>query len=62
MKDFVGVLLGDEYDNIIGPYNGYNSNINPNIPTEFSTACYRLGHSLLINSIPTIDRFGRIRQ
>lgn len=60
LKDFVPILLGDSYNKIVGPYRGYNKNLNPNIPTEFSTASYRLGHTLLINSIPTIDKRGRI--
>lgn len=58
MKDFVKILLGNKYNEIIGPYKGYKSNVNPNIPTEFSTASYRLGHSLLVNKIPGIREDG----
>lgn len=34
--------------------------MNPNIPTEFSTAAFRLGHPLLINKIPAIDDNGKV--
>jgi len=60
LKDFAKILLGDKYDEIIGPYDGYKSFINPNIPTEFSTACFRMGHTLLPNSIPTINKRGKV--
>lgn len=59
LKDFVPILLGDRYNQIVGSYRGYQPNTNPNIPTEFSTASYRVGHSLLVNSVPTIDWQGR---
>ena len=62
MKDFVSILLGSEYNRVIGKYKGYKSNINPNIPTEFSTASYRLGHSLLVNKIPKINQFGNVER
>lgn len=60
LKDFAKILLGSKYNQIIGPYNGYKDHINPNIPTEFSTASYRIGHVLLPHSIPTMDQNKRI--
>lgn len=60
LKDFVPHLLGDSYKDIVGNYNGYKENVNPNIPTEFSTACFRLGHPLLVNKVPTINSYGQI--
>lgn len=60
IKDFAKILLGDKYDQIIGRYNGYKSHINPNIPTEFSTASYRIGHTLLPNVIPTMNKNKRV--
>ncbi|XP_050297990.1 uncharacterized protein LOC126737238 [Anthonomus grandis grandis] len=38
-----------------GYYNEYNPNCNPSIFTEFATAAYRIGHSLLRPHIPTLD-------
>lgn len=62
LKDFVKILLGDKYNEIVGPYRGYKSNVNPNIPTEFSTASYRLGHSLLVNKIPAVKANGNVEK
>ena len=57
-KEFLPVLLGK---NAIPEYAGYNSKVNAGISNEFSTAAYRLGHSLLSPSIKRIykkrDRF-----
>lgn len=60
IKDFVPILLGDRYDEIVGKYAGYKANVNPNIPTEFATASYRLGHSLLVNKIPAISKSNNV--
>ena len=62
LKDFVPILLGDSYDKIVGEYSGYKQSVNPNIPTEFSTAAYRLGHPLLVNKIPAINKNGKVYQ
>lgn len=45
--EFLPFLLG--YDTI-SPYNGYDDTVNPQIVNEFSTASYRMGHTL-VNSI-----------
>ena len=49
MDDFLPLLLGDSYYEHIGAYNGYKPYINPSIPTEFSTAAFRIGHTLLVD-------------
>ena len=36
----------------IAPYNGYDETVNAGITNEFSTACYRVGHSMLSTQIP----------
>jgi peroxidase len=43
-NDFLPILLGP---NPLRPYNGYKADVNPAIATEFSTAAYRFGHSML---------------
>lgn len=43
-NEFVPLLLGD---NALPPYAGYQSGVSTAVSTEFSTAAYRLGHSLL---------------
>ncbi len=43
-NDFLPALLGD---NAIPPYGGYDDNVNATIANLFSTACYRVGHTML---------------
>lgn len=49
-NDFLPKLIGDT---AIPTYTGFKSNVDPSILLEFSTAVYRLGHTLLS---PTIER------
>jgi peroxidase len=42
----------------IDPYSGYNARVNPGIATEFSTAAYRVGHSMLGNDVEFLDDTG----
>ena len=42
--DFLPLLLGP---GAIEPYSGYDSNVDPSIAMEFSTAGFRIGHTLL---------------
>lgn len=46
--------------NSIPDYTGYNNGTNPGIHTEFSTAAYRLGHSMLSNTLKTDNGSGTI--
>ena len=44
--EYLPAVMGKEsFDHFIGQYKGYNDRINPSIPTEFSTAAFRFGHS-----------------
>lgn len=49
-REFLPILLGA---GAVSPYSGYDPNVNPGIATEFSTALFRLGHTMLS---PTIQR------
>ena len=49
-NEFLPTLLGP---NAISAYTGYDPNVDPGIATEFSTALFRLGHTMLS---PTIQR------
>ena len=54
-KEFLPILLGS---NAISPYKGYRSTINPGIANVFSTAAYRLGHSMLPDELLRLNVFG----
>lgn len=43
-KEFLPRLLGPD---ALPPYTGYNPAVDASVAAEFSTACYRLGHTLL---------------
>ncbi len=49
-NEFLPALLGED---VVPEYSGYDPAINPGIAVEFSTAAYRLGHTLLS---PEIER------
>ena len=51
-NEFLPALLGP---NAIKPYHGYNPNVNPGIANEFSTAAFRLGHSLLADDVEFLE-------
>lgn len=49
--EFLPVLVGE-----LPRYRGYNETVNPGINTEFSTAIYRLGHSLVSSSLKSFGK------
>jgi peroxidase len=54
-NEFLPALLGP---GVIAPYAGYNPNVNPGISNEFSTAAFRLGHSLLAPDVEFLNPDG----
>jgi peroxidase len=54
-NEFLPALLGKD---ALSPYRGYNPSVNPGIANEFSTAAFRLGHSLLGSDIEFLDNNG----
>ncbi len=42
----------------LDPYAGYDSTVNPNISTEFSTAGFRIGHTLISSNLPRLNEDG----
>lgn len=54
-REWLPTLLGP---NALRPYQGYRANVNPGIANEFSTAAFRLGHSLLGNDVEFLDNNG----
>lgn len=56
-NEFLPSLLGH---GALDRYDGYDANVNPNISNEFSTAAYRLGHSLLSPELLRIGADGEV--
>jgi len=56
-KEFLPVLLGP---NVLRPYAGYRPDTDARIMNEFSTAAYRLGHSLLSPELLRLNADGSI--
>ncbi len=55
-NEFLPALVGGS---ALLPYAGYDLQINPGISTEFSTAAFRLGHSLLSPEIARLEENGQ---
>eukprot|EP00051_Salpingoeca_urceolata_P000535 m.34542 g.34542 ORF g.34542 m.34542 type:complete len:623 (-) comp10778_c0_seq1:322-2190(-) len=47
-NEFLPILLGPD---ALGPYNGYDVTVNAGIMNEFSTAAYRVGHTLVSSTL-----------
>ena len=56
-KAFLPAILGED---AIPPYCGYDRYIDATIANEFSTAFYRLGHSMLSETVPMASSAGEI--
>lgn len=54
-REWLPALLGRD---ALPRYRGYNALVNPGIANEFSTALFRLGHSLLGNDVEFLDNNG----
>lgn len=54
-QEFLPLLIGE---NVLPAYQGVQANIDPQISTEFATAAYRLGHTLLSSHIERVDEQG----
>ena len=59
--EYLPAVMGQtEFDRFIGQYVGYNRNTDPTMPTEFSTAAYRFGHSLVRSEFNLLDKDYRL--
>lgn len=54
-NEFLPALLGD---NALSEYKGYDETVNPGISTEFSTAAFRIGHTMLSSELLRLDENG----
>ena len=59
-QEYLPEILGQQnLDRLLGPYSGYDSNVDPNLPNSFATAAYRIGHSQVQEAFTRIDVNGR---
>lgn len=58
-NEFLPALLGED---AIARYSGYDSEVNPNIANEFSTAAYRFGHSMLSSELLRLNADGSVAE
>ena len=49
--EFLPALLGHK----LGSYPGYDDSVDPRVSTEFATAGYRMGHSMVAGDIDFFD-------
>lgn len=50
-NEFLPTLLGSDTSIAISPYQGYNPSVEASIDNTFSTACYRVGHTMLSETL-----------
>ena len=55
-QEFLPLLLGE---NTLSPYIGYDPEVDPGISNEFSTAAYRVGHTMLAPTLLRVNAPGR---
>ena len=55
-NEFLPLLLGED---ALGAYTGYDNTINASIANEFSTAAYRVGHTILSPMLLRFDDYGQ---
>jgi hypothetical protein len=54
-REFLPALLGS---GALRPYAGYNPDVNAGLATEFSTAAFRIGHTLINDDVEFLDNDG----
>ncbi|MDJ0729968.1 MAG: peroxidase family protein [Crocosphaera sp.] len=56
-KEFLPLLVGKD---AIDKYTGYDETVNPSISTEFSTAAFRVGHTMLSPQLLRVENDGTV--
>lgn len=56
MRDYIPKIIGEEaFDQIIGPYEGYDDAINPSVSNVFATAAFRFGHATISTHVNRLN-------
>lgn len=59
-RDYLPVIVGDEaMKRQLGPYPGYDENVNPSIANVFATAAFRFAHLTIQPTLFRLDEFFR---
>lgn len=56
-SDWIPALMGEGR---LSAYSGYNASVNPSVATEFSTAAFRIGHTMLNGQILRLNNDGSV--